>query len=42
LTSIVLPAAKIAPGSYRLDVRLVARVNPGAVTRYLSPPLTAG
>jgi hypothetical protein len=42
LTKIVLPRAKLAPGSYRVDVRIVARVNPGAVTRYLSPPLTAG
>ena len=42
LTKIVLPRAKLAPGSYRIDVRIVARVNPGAVARYLSPPLTAG
>jgi hypothetical protein len=42
LTKIVLPRAKLAPGSYRVDVRIVARVNPGAVARYLSPPLTAG
>jgi hypothetical protein len=42
LTKIVLPRAKLAAGSYRVDVRIVARVNPGAVTKYLSPPLTAG
>jgi hypothetical protein len=42
LTRIVLPRVKLAPGSYRVDVRIVSRVNPGAVTRYLSPPLTAG
>jgi hypothetical protein len=42
LTKIVLPHAKLAPGSYRIDVRIVARVNPGAVTRYLGPPLTTG
>ena len=38
-TRITLPKAKLAPGSYRVDVRIVARVNPGPVTRYLSPPL---
>jgi hypothetical protein len=42
LTRIVLPHAKLGPSSYRVDVRIVSRVNPGAVTRYLSPPLTAG
>jgi len=38
-TSVTLPKAKLAGGTYRVDVRLVARVNPGAVTQYLSPPL---
>jgi len=42
LTRIALPRAKLDPGSYRMDVRIVARVNPGTVTQYLSPPLTAG
>ncbi|HEY8644994.1 MAG TPA: D-glucuronyl C5-epimerase family protein [Gaiellaceae bacterium] len=42
LTKIALPRAKLAPGSYRIDIRIVARVNPGTVTRYLGPPLTAG
>jgi hypothetical protein len=34
-----LPRAKVPPGTYRVDVRLVSRVNPGAVTRYVGPPL---
>jgi hypothetical protein len=42
LTKIRLPRAKLAPGTYRIDVRIVARVNPGAVTRDLGPPLAAG
>lgn len=37
--TIVLPKAKLGPGSYTVDVRLVARVNPGAVTTRTSPPL---
>lgn len=41
-TAIALPKAKLAAGSYRVDVRLVARVNPGSVTQYLGPPLTVG
>ena len=40
LTSIALPRVKLPAGTYRADVRLVARVNPGAVTRYLGPPLS--
>jgi hypothetical protein len=40
VSAITLPKAKLPPGTYRLDVRLVARVNPGTVARYLSPPLT--
>jgi hypothetical protein len=39
LTRITLPQTKLAAGSYRVDVRIVARVNPGPVTRYLGPPL---
>jgi len=42
LTRVTLPRAKLAPGSYRFDVRVVARVNPGAVAQYLSAPLTVG
>jgi hypothetical protein len=42
LTRVTLPQAKLAAGSYRLDVRVVARVNPGPVAKYLSPPLTTG
>jgi hypothetical protein len=41
LTTITLPKAKLTAGAYKVDVRLVARVNPGTVTRYLSPPLSA-
>jgi hypothetical protein len=40
--TIALPKAKLAAGAYKVDVRLVSRVNPGAVTRYVSPPLTVG
>jgi hypothetical protein len=40
--TIVLPKRKLPPGRYRLDVRLVSRVNPGALTRLLSPFLTVG
>jgi hypothetical protein len=42
LTKVTLPRAKLAAGTYRVDVRIVARVNPGPVARYLSSPLTAG
>jgi hypothetical protein len=42
VTRIALPKAKLAPGAYKLDVRLVSRVNPGAVTRYVGPPLSVG
>jgi len=41
LTRITLPKAKLPPGTYRVDVRLVARVNPGTLTQYVSPPLAA-
>jgi hypothetical protein len=41
LTKVTLPRAKLAPGTYRVDVRIVARVNPGPVARYLGPALTA-
>jgi len=34
-----LPRSKVPPGTYKVDVRLVSRVNPGAVTRYVGPPL---
>jgi D-glucuronyl C5-epimerase C-terminus len=40
--TIVLPQRTLRPGDYRLDVRLVSRVDPGAVTRVRSPVLTAG
>jgi hypothetical protein len=42
LTRVVLPKAKLSAGTYRVDVRVVARVNPGPVAKLLSPPLTAG
>ncbi|MFL5955399.1 MAG: D-glucuronyl C5-epimerase family protein [Gaiellaceae bacterium] len=37
--SIALPEAKLGAGSYSVRVRLVARVNPGAVATSSSPPL---
>ena len=37
--AITLPAAKLAAGSYRFDVRLVSRTNPGTVTRTVRSPL---
>ena len=41
--TVTLPAAKLTAGaSYTVTVRLVARVNPGAVTTLASPPLVAG
>jgi len=40
VTRIALPKAKLAAGTYKVDVRLVSRVNPGTVTRYLGPPLS--
>jgi D-glucuronyl C5-epimerase C-terminus len=40
--SITLPKRRLRPDGYRLDVRLVSRVNPGAVTRRLSTLLTVG
>jgi hypothetical protein len=42
LTRVTLPRVKLAPGTYRLDLRVVARVNPGPVAQYLSAPLAAG
>jgi hypothetical protein len=40
--TIVLPRHKLPAGRYRLDVRLVSRVNPGQLTRRVSPFLAAG
>lgn len=41
--TVTLPKAKLTAGaSYTVTVRLVARVNPGAVTTLASPPLIAG
>jgi hypothetical protein len=40
--TITLPGQRLAPGRYRFDVRLLSRVDPGAVTRRTSPWLTAG
>ena len=40
--AIALPAAKLAAGPYRVGVRLVAAVNPGAVTQLESDPLAPG
>ncbi len=39
---IILPKRKLPAGSYRLDVRLVSRVDPVAVARERSGPLRAG
>jgi hypothetical protein len=39
-TAVVLPAAKLGAGPYRLDVRLVSQANPGTLTQLRSPPLT--
>ena len=41
LARITLPKAKLAPGTYKVDLRLVARVNPGTMTQYVSAPLAA-
>ncbi len=40
--TIILPKRKLPAGSYRLDVRLVSRVDPGAVDRERSGLLSAG
>jgi hypothetical protein len=40
--TITLPKRKLPRGSYRLDVQLVSRVNPGAVTRERSGLLAVG
>ena len=40
--TVTLPAQRLAAGRYRLDVRLVSRVDPGPVTRRMSAWLTAG
>ena len=40
--TIPLPRRKLSPGLYRLDVRLVSRVDPGLVTRQTSPWFTVG
>ncbi len=40
--AITLPTRHLAQGRYRIDVRLVSRVNPGAVTRRTSPWSTVG
>ena len=39
--TIGLPKTTLAPGVYRVDVRLVAQVNPGPLTQLTSPPLVA-
>ena len=38
-STVTLPPAKLAAGSYRVDVRLVNQVNPAPVVRALSEPL---
>ena len=39
---IALPKVKLKRGSYTIVVRLLAQVNPGAVTTLQSPPLSTG
>jgi hypothetical protein len=41
-TTIALPLRKLPPGRYRLDVRLVSRVDPGTVKRVRSGWLAVG
>jgi hypothetical protein len=41
-TTITLPSRTLRRGGYRVDVRLVSRVDPGVVTRRRGPLLTAG
>ena len=40
--TITLPKRTLRRGGYRVDVRLVSRVDPGTVTRRRSPSLTVG
>jgi hypothetical protein len=40
--TITLPKTTLRPGGYRLDIRLVSRVGPSAVTRQRSALLTVG
>jgi hypothetical protein len=40
--TVALPRTTLKPGTYRVDVRLVAQVNPGAVTRVTSDALVVG
>jgi hypothetical protein len=40
--TVTLPKAKLVPGAYRVDVRLASQVNPGTVTRLLSPAISTG
>ena len=35
--TVMLPRTTLKPGTYTIDVRLVAQVNPGAVARLTSP-----
>ncbi len=41
-STVTLPQTTLKAGTYALDVRLVAQVNPGAVTRLASPELPVG
>jgi D-glucuronyl C5-epimerase C-terminus len=38
-TTVALPTTTLAQSSYTLDVRLVSQVNPGTLTKLVSPPL---
>ena len=40
--TVKLPQAKLAAGTYKVDVRLASQVNPGTVTRLVSPAISVG
>jgi hypothetical protein len=40
--TVSLPRTTLKAGTYAIDVRLVAQVNPGAMTRLTSPELPVG
>jgi hypothetical protein len=41
-STVTLPSAKLAPRSYRIDVRLVNQVNPAPILRQVSDPIPDG
>ncbi|HEY5294749.1 MAG TPA: hypothetical protein VIJ70_04665, partial [Gaiellaceae bacterium] len=40
--AVTLPKATLAAGAYKVDVRLASQVNPGTVTRLVSPAIAVG